>query len=170
MSPRSTCIVTRSTAVRAPKRFVSSSVCSAVSGISEAYFHQQRPVVHATDCCITQNRNTPNLIKIRWSKDVVDAAVVDCRVTRSASQVAKAAQDVAVRFTVVFQVVGVEIRFVGRFELEVKITGNENGSRLRALLCPIDQLLCVRATARGIEGIGVSTQEHNLRRVAARSE
>src|SRR5215510_4087932 len=131
MSPRSTRIVRRSTAVRAPKRFVTVSVCSAISDISEAYFHQQRPVVHASDSGITQDLDTPHSIEIRWSKNVIDAAIVDCRVARPASEIAKAAQDVTVRFTVVFQIIGVEIAFIGRFELEVEITGDEDGSRLR---------------------------------------
>ncbi len=49
----------------------------------------------------------------------------------STSQIAKVAQNVAIRLTVVFQVVGIEICFVGSFEFKVEITCYENFRRLR---------------------------------------
>src|ERR1041385_1381470 len=102
MSPRSTRIVRRSTAVRPLKRFVKFSVCRAMSDtcgftISKAYVNQQRPMVHATDCGITQDRDSSYFLESRWTKNVIDATIVDCCITGSASQIAKVAQDGAVR-------------------------------------------------------------------------
>ena len=127
-------------------------------------------MVHAPDRSVTQHGNTPDSTEILRSKYVIDAAIVDCRVSGGASEIAKAAQDMTVRFTVVFQIVRIQVAFIRRFELEVEITANENGTRLRALLGPIDLLLCVGAAPSSIEGIGVRTQEHDFGRVAVRSE
>src|SRR6185503_10152593 len=122
MSPRSTRIDRRSTAVRAPKRLVKSSVCNVMS--VKALLHQQRPVVHPTNCRIAQDFDSSHLPG--WTKDVIDASIVDCRVACSASEVTKAAQDVAIRFAVVFYVVGIQICLVSRFEFKVEITRDEN--------------------------------------------
>src|SRR5689334_7622530 len=128
MSPRSTRIVKRSTAVRPLKRLVRFSVCNAMSGItiSEADFHQQRPVVHAADRCVTQHLDASNLPERLWTKNVIDAAIVDRGVARATSEIAEVAQDVAVRFAVVFQVVRIKIALVASFELEVEIARDEN--------------------------------------------
>src|SRR5689334_4279688 len=118
MSPRSTRIVKRSTAVRPLKRFVRFSVCNAMSGItiSEADFHQQRPVVHAADRCVTQHLDASDLPERLWTKNVIDAAVVDCRIARRAPEIAEVAQDIAVRLAVVFQIVSIKIALVAGFE------------------------------------------------------
>src|SRR5690349_460468 len=140
MSPRSTRIVKRSTAVRPLKRFVRFSVCSAMSGItiSEADFHQQRPVVHAADRSVTQNLHASHLTERRWSKDIIDTAIVDCRITGLTSEIAKVAQDIAVRLAVVFQVVRIKIALVGGFKLEVEVAGDKDRARLRLCLGPVD--------------------------------
>src|SRR5215213_2350805 len=110
---------------------------------SETYFHQQWPMVHATNCGVTQDCDAPDLSRLSWTKNVIDAAIVDCRVAACASEIVKGPQDVAVRFAVVFQIIGVKIGFVGSFQFKVEITCDEDGRRLRASLCPIHQRLCV---------------------------
>src|SRR5215510_63925 len=162
MSPRSTRIVRRSTAVRAPKRFVNCSVCSAVSDIRSLYFHQQGPMVHAADSGVAQDFDPTDIFKISWTKNVIDAAIVDGSVAGTASEIAKRAQDVTVRFAVVFQIVGIKIGFVRGFQFKVKVTGDKNARYVRDRLCPINQLLRVRPAARGIEGIGMGAYEDNL--------
>lgn len=83
-------------------------------------------MVHAANRGITQNFDSSELLQSRWTKDVVDASIVDCRIAGCASKVAKVAQDIAVRFAIVFQVVSIKICLVGSFEFKVEVTGDEN--------------------------------------------
>src|SRR6185503_3464582 len=109
---------------RCGRRSAWSNLLSVTLCPSKAYFHQQRPVVHPTNCRIAQDFDSSHLPG--WTKDVIDASIVDCRVACSASEVTKAAQDVAIRFAVVFYVVGIQICLVSRFEFKVEITRDEN--------------------------------------------
>src|SRR5215211_5867333 len=115
-------------------------------------------MVHAANRGVTQDFYSSDVFECGWTKNVIDAAIVDCGIAGSAAQIAKVAQDMAVRFAIVFQVVSIKIRFVGRFEFEVKITGNENLGRSRSSLGPINQCLRVSPTASGIERISVGAQ------------
>src|SRR6476646_3659328 len=164
MSPRSTRIVKRSTAVRRLKRFVRFSVWSAMSGIdsvtiSKAHFHQQRPVVHAAHRCVTQNLDASDLRALLWTKNIIDTAIVDRGVAGGTAEIAKVAQNVAVRFAVVFQVVSIKIALVRSFELEVEIAGHENFRRQRLRLGPVDHCFGVAPATRSVESIGMSTQQ-----------
>ena len=82
-------------------------------------------MVHAANRGITQDFDSSDLSSV-VDQNVIDAAIVDCCVAGRASQIAKAAQDVTVRFAIVFHVVGIKICLVGGFEFEVEITGDEN--------------------------------------------
>ena len=93
-------------------------------------------MVHAPDRGITQNLDSSDVYKSSWAKNVIDASIVDGCIAGFASQITKVAQDVAVRFTVVFHVVGIEICLVGGFEFKVEITCYENFRRLLCELVP----------------------------------
>src|SRR6185503_13924033 len=127
-------------------------------------------MVHAADGGIAQDLNAPDIFEFSWTKNVIDAAIVDGGVARRASEIAKAAEDVAVRFAVVFHIIGIKIRFVRGFQFKVKITGDKNIERIRLRPGPIHQLLCVLPAAGGVEGVGMSTYKDNLWRVWARSK
>src|SRR5215468_3603810 len=124
-------------------------------------------MVHAANGSIAQNLDSSDLPEFRWTKNVIDAAIVDCRITGRASQIAKVAQDKAVRFTVVFQIVSIKIRLVGRFEFKVEIAGDENGRRLCSSLRPIYQRFGVASAMSSVEGISVGAQQEYLRSVLA---
>src|SRR5215208_2759984 len=96
-------------------------------------------MVHTAHRGITQDLDASDLCERRRTKNVIDAAIVDGGIAGCASQIAKLTQDTAIRFTVVFQVVGIKIRFVRSFELEVEISGDENFRRLRSSFGPIDE-------------------------------
>src|SRR5215217_4498512 len=96
-----------------------------------------------------------------WTKDVINTAIVDCGIAGRASQIAKLAQDMAVRFAVVFQIVCIKIRLIPCFELKVEITGDENLRRLRSILGPIDQRFSVGSAASSVERIGMSAQDED---------
>src|SRR5215216_2064908 len=90
--------------------------------LSKTYFNQQRPMVHAADGGITQNFRSSGLFACEWTKDVINAAIVDCGVAGSASEIVKVAQNVTVRLAVMFQVVSIKVCRLGSFEFEVEIT------------------------------------------------
>jgi len=94
-------------------------------------------MIHAADCRVTQHFNSSDAFECEWTKHVIDPAIVDCGIAGSASEVAKVAEDVAVRFAVVFEIVGIKIRLVGGFELEVEISRDKNFGRLRSHCGPI---------------------------------
>src|SRR5262249_23111399 len=127
-------------------------------------------MVHAADSCITQHLDSSELFKFRWAKNVINAPIVDCGIAGPASQITKVAQDVTVRFTVMFQVVRIKICHVGSFKFKVEITCDENLGRLHSTLCPIYQRFRVAPSASSIERISVDTQQQNVRRVLAQSE
>src|SRR5215813_8837150 len=124
-------------------------------------------MVHAANRRIAQNLDSADSLEFRWTKNIVDAAIVDCRITGRASKIAKVAQDKTVRFTVVFQIVSIKIRLVGGFEFKVEIAGDENGRRLRSSLRPIDQCFGVSSAVSSVEGISVGAQKEYLRSVLA---
>src|SRR5512132_752216 len=113
-------------------------------------------MVHATNRRITQNFDSSNLFKFGRAKNVIDAPIVDCCVAGSASQITKVVQYVAIRFTIVLQIVCIKICLVGSFEFKVEITRYENFRQLRSSLCPINQGFRVGSSASSIECISVS--------------
>src|SRR6185369_8967630 len=124
-------------------------------------------MVHAADRGVTQNLDAADVGNSRWTKNVIDAPVVDRRVARAAPEIAKVAQYVAVRFAIVLQIVSIKICLVRGFEFEVEITGEENGRRLRSRLRPIDQCFGVGPAARGVERVSVRAQkQYRLRAIA----
>src|SRR5215207_6928711 len=116
-------------------------------------------MVHPAHRGITQNFDSPYLFECIWTKNVIDAAIVNCRITGCASQITKVAQDMTVRFAIVFQVVSIKICLVGCFEFEVEIAGDENVRRLRSSPGPIDQSFGVSPSPSGVERISVSAQQ-----------
>jgi hypothetical protein len=112
-------------------------------------------MVHAADCGITQNLDSPDLFEPGWAKNIIDAPIVDCCIAGCASEIFKVPEYMAVRFAIVFQIVSIEVSLVRRFEFKVEITCNENVRRLRSCLGPIDQCFGVGPSARSIESIGV---------------
>src|SRR6185369_1081982 len=115
------------------------------------------------NCRITQNFDSSH--RLRWTKNVIDASIVDCRIACVASEIAKAAQDVAIRFAVVFNIIGIEVCLVGGFEFKVEITRDEDLGRSRSSLCPIDQAFSVSSSCGGVERVSVCAQKRDLRRV-----
>ena len=93
-------------------------------------------MVHAANRGITQDFDSPGLFECSWTKNVIDAPIVDCSIAGCASKIAKVAKDVTVRFAIVLHVVGIKIRLVSSFEFKVKITSDENFGRLRSSLEP----------------------------------
>src|ERR1051326_5334635 len=124
-------------------------------------------MVHASNCRIAQNLYAPDLFAFVWTKDVINAAIVDGCVAGAATEIAKVAQDMTVRFAVVFHVVGVEVRLVRGFEFEVEVAGDENVSRLRTRLGPINQRFGVGPAASSVERISVCAQKNDRLRVLA---
>ena len=83
-------------------------------------------MVHTANRRVTQNFDSSDVLERGWTKDVINAAIIDCGIAGRASQIAKLSQDMAVRFAIVFQIVCIKIRLVACFELKVEITGDEN--------------------------------------------
>src|SRR5205085_9612983 len=127
-------------------------------------------MVHASNGSITQNLDSSYSFERRWTKNVIDSPIVDCRIARRSSQIAKVTQDVTVRLAIVFQVVSIEICLIARFEFKVEITGNENLRRLRSSLRPIYQRFSVGPSASRVERISMCAQEQHFVRAAARLE
>src|SRR5215510_2364117 len=116
-------------------------------------------MVHAANSGIAQDFNLSDSCERWWTKNIVDATIVNCCIACRAPEITKVAQDKGVRFTVVFQVVSIKIRLVGRFEFKVEITGDENLRSLRSILRPIYQCLGIASTVSGVKGISVGTQK-----------
>ena len=127
-------------------------------------------MVHATNRGITQNLNPPDLLKSRWTKNVVDASIVNRGIAGFASQVAKLPQDIAVGFAIVFDIISLEMCLVGSFKFEVEVTGDENFRRLRANFDPFHQRFGISPPPCSIERVSVRTQHQHFRRVRARPE
>ena len=83
-------------------------------------------MVHTTDRRVAQDCHSYHVLERLWTKDVINTAIVDCGIAGCASEIAKLAQDMAVRFAIVFQIICIKIRLVACFELKVEITGDEN--------------------------------------------
>src|SRR4030095_4636110 len=104
----------------------------------------------------------------RRAENVIDAPVVDRCISGSLSEIAKGAKDMAVRFTIVLYVIGVEVCFVSGLEFEVKVSGDKGGFRLRVSLDPIDEIFRVPPPARRIKSIGMGTQKNDGRSVVTK--
>src|ERR1700741_2062477 len=116
-------------------------------------------MVHANNGSITQDLDSSCLFEFRWTKNVVDASIIDCGIAGCAPKVAKISQDMTVRLAIVFHIVCIEICLVGGFEFKVKVTSNENVGRLRPTLSPIYQSFGIGPPLRGIKRISVGTEE-----------
>ena len=79
-------------------------------------------MVHSANRGTTQNLDSFYLHPIRRAKNVIDAPVVDRRIAGFTSKINEITQNVAIRFTVVFHIVGIEICFIVGPKLKVEIS------------------------------------------------